>query len=67
MNAPQRTITEQYDEVERAYAEALYAIHNSQRPLDARLDLVERLMDGHGNATSAAAQLAAIKAVMEEL
>lgn len=68
MNAPQQlTINQQYDEVDRRYMEALYAIHNSQRSSETRLDLLKRLQDGHSNATTAAAQLKAVKEVLDEL
>jgi hypothetical protein len=67
MGAPQRTITELYDEVDRRYTEALYAILASERASETRLDLLKKLQDGHSSATSAVAQLESIKAVMEEL
>jgi mevalonate kinase len=67
MNQPQQTINEQYDEVDRRYTEALYAIHESRRSAETRLALLTKLQDGHGAATSAAAQLEVIRSVMEEL
>jgi len=67
MTDPQQTITELYDEVDRFYMEALYAIHESRRAPQKRLDLLKRLQEGHATAPTAAAQLEAIKAVMEEL
>ena len=67
MNTSRQTIVEEYNEVDRRYLEALYAIHQSGRSSETRLDLLKKLQDGHGNATSAATQLAAIKFVMEEL
>jgi hypothetical protein len=67
MNAPQQTITALYDEVDRRYTEALYAIYESRRSAEARLELLKRLQNGHATAPTAAAQLESIKAVMEEL
>jgi hypothetical protein len=68
MNISQQlTITEQYDEVDRRFREALYAIHNSGRSAETRRDLFKKLQDGHYNAPTAAAQLEAIKEVMDEL
>jgi hypothetical protein len=67
MDTQQQTINEQYDEVDRQYTEALYATHESRRSAETRLALLTKLQDGHGKATSAAAQLEVIKSVMEEL
>jgi hypothetical protein len=67
MDTQQQTITALYDEVDRRYTEALYAILESERASETRLDLLKKLQDGHSNAATAAAQLESIKAVMEEL
>jgi len=62
-----QTLAESYDEVDRRYTEALYAILDSRRSSQTRLDLLKKLQDGHATAPTAAAQLESIKAVMEEL
>jgi hypothetical protein len=67
MDTQQQTITELYDEVDRRYTEALYAILDSKRAPETRLDLLTKLQDGHSNAATAAAQLESIKSVLEEL
>jgi hypothetical protein len=67
MNIPQMTIAELYDEIDRRYMEVLYAIHRSGRSAETRFALLQKLQDGHGNAPTVAAQLEAIKLVMEEL
>jgi hypothetical protein len=63
----QQTLTEQYDEVERDYTEALYAILSSRRSSESKDALLKKLCDGHGNAATAAAQLEAIRLVLKEL
>ncbi len=69
MTAPQqpRPITDQYNEVDRRYLEALYAIHQSERSAETRLMLLHRLQDGHSRAGTPAAQLESIKQVLDEL
>jgi hypothetical protein len=67
MNTPQQTTAELYDEVDRRYMEALYAIHRSGRSAETRFILLQKLQDGHGNAPTAAAQLEVIDLIMKEL
>ncbi len=62
-----QTLAESYDEVDRQYTEALYAIFESGRSADSRLALLTKLQEGHATAPTAAAQLEIIRQVMAEL
>ncbi len=68
MNAPQpMTISEQYDEVDRLYGEALLAIFESKKTAVTRMALLMKLQYEHSHAPTAAAQKEAIQKILDEL